>query len=140
MKIKIKLERDGVLPEKMTTGSTYDCYVREIDYNRDGRIIHYLGFATELPPNIRGYLYARSSICKYPGLYFPGGLGYIDSDYRGEYMFVLRNNLNLLSPYRKGDRCCQLEFREYLNIEWDVVDELNETDRKGGFGSTDEKV
>lgn len=136
MEIKIKLVEGGQLPQRMTEGSTYDCFVRDITYEKDGRIVHHLGFATDIEKGYRGYIYARSSLSKYQGSYIPTGLGYIDSDYRNEWLFILRSMNNLQSPYIIGSRCCQIEFRKYEEPDFIIVDSLEETDRKGGFGST----
>ena len=40
-------------------------------------------------------------------------------------------------PFAVGDRCCQVYFEKVLDIEFDEVDSLDETQRgQGGFGST----
>ncbi len=39
-------------------------------------------------------------------------------------------------PYRVGDRVVQGSFEKVNLFEFEEVDSLDETDRKGGFGST----
>lgn len=61
----------------------------------------------------------------------------IDSDYRGEIKVVLHNDSDIIRPVQEGDRIAQLVILPYEPIEFDEVDELNDTDRGiGGFGST----
>ena len=46
-------------------------------------------------------------------------------------------NINMEKIYKKGERIAQLVIAETHKVEFEIVEELSETDRgKGGFGST----
>ena len=63
-------------------------------------------------------------------------VGLIDSDYRSEIMVPVIN-LGLEDVYiEDGERVCQALLEPVYRIEWDEVNSLDETERKGGFGST----
>lgn len=74
------------------------------------------------------------------------GLG--DADYTNEYQYRFRAlpieydlNFGLIYPefpYKIGDRIGQIYLEEVIPIEFTEVDELEETERKGGYGSTGE--
>ena len=103
-------------------------------------------------------IYPRSSISKY-NLMLANGIGLVDNDYRGmilcrfKYMWQpsdLKHSIdrfergefvgevNMDKIYKKGDKIAQLVVSPTVQVEWVVVDDLNETKRGiGGFGSTD---
>jgi len=63
--------------------------------------------------------------------------GTIDSDYRGELMAVLINLGAEPFAIARGDRIAQLVPAPVLRASFDVVEELDATQRgAGGFGST----
>lgn len=62
--------------------------------------------------------------------------GKIDSDYRGPVGVILCSRDERSFLIKAGTRIAQMTFTKVETIEWDVVDELSETDRDGGFGST----
>lgn len=40
-------------------------------------------------------------------------------------------------PFGVGDRCAQIYFEKVLDVQFEVVEELSDTERdEGGFGST----
>ena len=64
-------------------------------------------------------------------------MGVCDSDYRGEYIVALHNDGEEARVIEHGERIAQLVVIPYLAVEFDLVDELDETERgAGGFGST----
>ena len=61
----------------------------------------------------------------------------IDEDYRGQAFVPLHNHSDMPQEIVHGDRIAQFMFVPYYQAQFDVVDELDETDRGvGGFGST----
>ena len=59
----------------------------------------------------------------------------IDSDYRGPVIVALHNDSDQIREILSGDRIAQLVFIPYASWDWEVVDELSDTERgKGGFG------
>lgn len=105
------------------------------------------GIAMAIPEGYVGLIFARSGLsCKH-GLAPANKVGVIDSDYRGEVMVALHNHNDLgeeLSEADRsrftihhGDRIAQIVFVPYQTAEFELSDQLPDTDRgAGGFGST----
>ena len=95
------------------------------------------GIALEIPDGYFGAIYARSGLASRQGLRPANCVGVVDSDYRAEIMVALHNDSEDEKVVSPGDRIAQLIIQKYEEIEFEVVDELNETKRNlGGFGST----
>ena len=63
--------------------------------------------------------------------------GTVDADYRGELKVNLINHGTEPFVVKRGERIAQMIIAPVLQIEWDVVDTLDDTERgAGGFGST----
>jgi dUTP pyrophosphatase len=63
--------------------------------------------------------------------------GTVDADYRGEIKVNLINHGHEPFVVKRGERIAQMIIAPVLQIEWDIVDSLDETERgAGGFGST----
>jgi len=78
----------------------------------------------------------RSSIWK-TGLILSNCEGTIDELYRGEVLAYFYEVIPGKEKYKVGDRIGQIKLGFTLPIEFEEVDELNETERGiGGFGST----
>lgn len=83
---------------------------------------------------------ARSGLATKQGLTLANGVGVIDSDYRGEIGVAMINLGNSDCTIEPGDRIAQLMFMPVCPADFEVADELDETDRgAGGFGSTGKK-
>ena len=100
--------------------------------------------------------FPRSSVSKY-NLVLANCIGLIDADYRGEVLLrfkyiwqpedykirtdnLLEGHVNFVKLYNKGDKVCQLKVTKVENVKFELVDELDSTNRgDGGFGSTDNK-
>ena len=100
--------------------------------------------------------FPRSSVSKY-NLTLANSIGLIDADYRGEVLLrfkynwqpedykirtdnLLEGRVNVDKLYKKGDKVCQLKVTKVENVKFELVDELDSTNRgDGGFGSTDNK-
>ena len=60
-----------------------------------------------------------------------------DEDYRGEYIVPLHNDTDEWMDIVPQERIAQLVIMPYLSVDFEVVDELQDTKRgDGGFGST----
>ena len=99
--------------------------------------------------------FPRSSVSKY-NLVLANSIGLIDADYRGEVLlrfkyiwqpedyrsvnYMLEGKPNIDKIYNKGDKICQLKVTHVENVKFELVNELDSTNRgDGGFGSTDTK-
>ena len=57
-------------------------------------------------------------------------------DYRNEIGVIIVNHSNEHFIIHQGDRIAQFVLNKVEQIEWNVVENLEETGRIGGFGST----
>ena len=139
MKIPVKRLSTAVpLPEYAHEGDAgIDLYSTEymtIDPG-GGRALVGTGIAVAIPPGHVGFVVPRSGLAIKKGVTIVNSPGTIDAAYRGEIKVILANT-DKDEPYyvRRGDRIAQLIVQQFVPIEWDVVDELDDWDRGGGFG------
>lgn len=96
-----------------------------------------LGFATEIPEGYCALIYARSGAAVKRGIAPANKVGVIDSDYRGEWMVALHNHSKKSVVIEDGERIAQVMVVPVPKVVFEVVSELNDTERgSGGFGST----
>jgi len=93
------------------------------------------GLAFEIPQGFYMAIYPRSSLCLKQHLVMPHSVGLLDSDYRDELMIVYKNIGTEAVTFEAGERVAQLVIQHYEQAEY-LEGDLNETERKGGFGST----
>ena len=144
IKVRIKkLHEDAVVPEVKTTGSAgMDLHVIEDvrlapTTTTEQAYMVRSGLAMAIPEGYHGKVFLRSSTGKKHKLRLANGTGIIDSDYRGEVMFLVENVGALSTNIYKGDRLFQIIIEKNEDVEVSVVDELDETKRgSGGMGST----
>jgi dUTP pyrophosphatase len=105
--------------------------------NKNGFMRQYrTGVGVSIPEGYVGLLFPRSSIYKH-GLSLTNCVGVIDSGYRGEILFNFRIESQYSKMYQKGDRIGQMIIMPYPLVEFQEVEELDETERgDGGFGSS----
>lgn len=95
------------------------------------------GLAFALPDNTFGAIFARSGLASKKGLRPGNCVGVIDSDYRGSVKVALHNDSNKFQVITANERVAQLVILPYIPVEFEEVNELDETNRgKNGFGST----
>lgn len=138
MKIRFKkLNPAAVIPAKATEGSAaFDLTAVTVAEDQTGLpVLHFgTGLAVEIPAGYAGFLFPRSSCYKY-GMDLTNCVGVIDSDYRGEIKAVFMDYYG--EGYKAGDRIMQMVVFPVPEVEWEEVEELNQTSRgEGGYGST----
>jgi dUTP pyrophosphatase len=95
------------------------------------------GLAIALPPGYEAQIRPRSGLAAKHGITLVNTPGTIDADYRGEIKVILINHGEETFEINEGERIAQMVVAPVTRIEWDEVEELNDTTRgKGGFGST----
>ncbi len=95
------------------------------------------GWAMRVPKRCFGAIFARSGIASKQGLRPANCVGVIDSDYRGPVKVALHNDSDSIQTIVDGERIAQLLIMPCYNVDFNEVDELDETERgDGGFGST----
>ena len=139
MQVRIKkLNENAVIPTYAKDGDAgMDLVITDIKGENKYDITYGFGISMEIPEGFVGLVFPRSSIRK-TDLSLSNSVGVIDSGYRGEIQatFKKENGLDSLA-YKVGDRICQIMIIPHPTIEFEEVNELNNTDRgQGGFGST----
>jgi dUTP pyrophosphatase len=79
----------------------------------------------------------RSGLALKNGITLVNTPGCVDADYRGDIGVILINHGTELFKVEQGDRIAQLIINKVEQVEFEVVNELDNTARgAGGFGST----
>ncbi len=139
-----KLNKNAVVPTYGTEFSAgadlYACLDEDIVIKAGETKLIKTGIAMEIPVGYAGFIYARSGLASKKGLAPANKVGVVDSDYRGELIIALHNHSNEDKTVEVNERIAQLVIAPFLQVEFDVVDALDETSRgTGGVGSTGSK-
>ena len=95
------------------------------------------GLRFELPGGYFAGIFARSGIAAREGLRPANCVGVCDSDYRGNYIVALHNDSDTIRVVTPGEKIAQMIVMPFMPLEFEVTDDLAETERgAGGFGST----
>lgn len=95
------------------------------------------GIAVAIPEGNFGGIFARSGLALKKGIAPANKVGVIDADYRGELIVALHNDSDEVQTIEEGSRIAQLIIIPFVSVEFQEVDELDDTERgEGGFGST----
>ena len=90
-----------------------------------------------IPEGYEAQIRPRSGLAWKHGISIPNSPGTIDSDYRGEIKVMLVNLSTDTFVITRGMRIAQMVIASVVQMELQVVDSLEETERgEGGFGST----
>ena len=142
MDINIKLLNEfAKVPTRGSAAAAgYDLYAAvnyDIEIQPHSTIKVDTGISIEIPEGYFGGIYAKSGLATKQGLRPANAVGVIDSDYRGPIIVALHNDTMYPQKIMAGDRIAQLIIQPYLNVDFNVVDELTDTERgNSGFGST----
>ena len=95
------------------------------------------GLYMAIPDGYEAQVRPRSGLAAKHGVTTLNAPGTIDSDYRGELGIILINLSEELFTVQDGDRIAQVVVAPYEQVEWQEVDEHDETVRgEQGFGHT----
>ena len=144
IKIGIRLlagNEDLPLPQKMSKGASgFDLYaaVKEPISIPPGKWkLIPTGIAISMPEGYEAQVRPRSGLALKHGITLLNTPGTIDADYRGEIGVILLNLGEQEFIVRRGERIAQLIFQSVPNVAFQLVDQLDQTDRgSGGFGHT----
>ena len=141
MKIKIVNKSKHSLPEYSTDNSAGMDLMANIDRSIElkplERAIIPTGLFIELPAGYEAQIRPRSGLAIKHGISVLNTPGTIDADYRGEICVILINLSNNIYTINDGERISQMIISRHENVEWDLVEALEETERgAGGFGHT----
>lgn len=156
MRIKIQLlHEDAREPKQGREGDAGWDLVATSKTIEDKYVEYGTGIAVAIPEDHVGLLFPRSSVSNYD-LNLANCVGVIDPNYRGEIKLRFKPQapffstwwINAILPraicgsgdfrkYEVGDKVGQLIVMPRSYIEFDVVDDLDKTNRgAGGFGSS----
>ena len=142
MQVRIKkLSTEAVIPTYAKVGDAgMDMVATKIINETLDSITYGTDIAMEIPEGFVGLVFPRSSIRK-THLHLSNSVGVIDSGYRGEIQATFKKvqgiSNNALDNYKVGDRIMQIMIIPHPPIQFEEVEELNNTERgEGGFGST----
>lgn len=136
MKIKIKkLHPEAVIPAYAKDGDAgMDLTAVSMEYLDNEHVKYNFGIAIEIPKGFVGLVFPRSSCFKQRQI-LSNAVGIIDSGYRGEISAVMIGTS--VESYGKGDRIAQILILPYPEVEFELTEELSETERgSGGYGSS----
>ena len=141
MKVKIKNISKNEIPKYETDGSAGLDLKANLDQTITlkplQRILVPTGLFIELEKGYEAQIRARSGLAIKNGICLANGIGTIDSDYRGEIKIILINLGDQDFKINSGDRIAQMVITKYEQVEFELVEQLNETERSdGGFGHT----
>jgi dUTP pyrophosphatase len=141
MFVKIVNESNNPLPlysTEMSAGMDVRAYLGEpVVLKPLERKLVPTGLYIELPKGFEAQIRPRSGLALKKGITVLNTPGTIDADYRGEIRVILINLSNEDFVIENGERICQMVIAAHETVEWNLVEELNSTQRgAGGFGHT----
>lgn len=144
VKIDIVNKSNNELPEYATIGSAgvdLRAFIPEdITLKSLERKMIPTGLYIQLPIGYEAQVRPRSGMAIKYGITVINTPGTIDSDYIGEICVLLVNLSSEEYTIHNGDRIAQMVITTHNVAEWNVVDELKQTERgSGGFGHTGKK-
>lgn len=145
---KIKLGEGAQLPERKSADAVaYDLKTPMDVTIHKGRQVIPLNFCIAVPKGYEAKIEPRSGFAS-RGIQDNCGvsmdadvlIGKIDPDYRGTVGVIVKSSEDFSFVVAKGTRIAQMTFYKVESEDWDVVEELDKTERgAGGFGSTGAK-
>ena len=141
MKIKIVNKSKHPLPEYATPGSAGMDLRANIDspitLAPGERKLISTGIYIALPVGYEAQIRPRSGLALKYGIGLANMLGTVDSDYRADVGVILINLGQEDFVVNDGERIAQMVIAKHETAEWEVVEELDETERgEGGYGHT----
>lgn len=101
------------------------------------RVLVPTGLFMELPKGYEAQIRPRSGLAYKHGITVLNSPGTIDADYRGEIKVLLVNLSDETFIIENGERIAQMVIAKHEQIDWNLVETLEDSERSaGGFGST----
>jgi len=141
MQVKIINQSSNALPEYATlasAGMDIRAFITQnIVLHPGERVLIPTGLFIELPVGTEAQIRPRSGLAFKNGVTVLNSPGTIDADYRGEIKVLLINLSKVDFTIQNGERIAQLIVAKHERVQWETVDNINETARgAGGFGHT----
>jgi len=141
MKVKIINKSKNDLPEYANIGDAgFDLRANlesKVIIKPFERVLIPTGLFMEIPLGYEGQVRSRSGLSLKRGLMVLNSPGTVDSKYRGDVGVILINMSNEEQVIEHGERIAQMVIAKHERVEFELVKELETTERgEGGFGST----
>ncbi|GHT14123.1 deoxyuridine 5'-triphosphate nucleotidohydrolase [Bacteroidia bacterium] len=95
------------------------------------------GLYIELHEGYEAQIRPRSGLASKHGITVINAPGTIDADYRGEIKVAMVNLSTEAFTLQPGERIAQMVVARFERVEWQLADNLSDTERgAGGFGHT----
>lgn len=132
--MKIKLDKHAIMPTKAhETDAGWDLYA-PYDFTLKTEEIIDTGVHIEIPRGYVGFIKSKSGLNVRESI---TAEGVIDCGYTGSIVVKLYKSDGYPHYFKKGDKITQIVFLPILMEGFELVDELEETERgEGGFGSS----
>ena len=141
MEVKI-VSKSGRIPKygtEQSAGFDLPAYLPfgSIVLEKGKRMLVPTGIFIELPCGYEAQVRARSGLAIKNGIGLVNGIGTVDADYRGELKVPMINWSDEDFTINDGDRIAQVVIAKHERAEFELCEELGETERgSGGFGHT----
>lgn len=141
VKVKTLPHFKGELPRYETSGASgldvRACLDQALILEPGQRLAVPTGLSVEIPEGYEIQVRPRSGWALKEGMSVLNTPGTIDADYRGEIKIILANLGTRSVKIQDQDRIAQMVLCPVVQLIWDSVEALTQTDRgEGGFGST----
>ncbi len=139
VRVPIKLDESAQLPEYASAGAAgMDVRTPQQISLQPGQRTHIAtGLRVSVPDGFELQVRPRSGLALRHGLALVNSPGTIDPDFRGEIGILLINLGSDAVEIAAGERIAQLVLCPVAHCEWQIVDQLEDSERgEGGFGST----
>lgn len=135
----IRADFNRVTPEnpiKLFGSGDFDFSKKMLRLDVGSRVLIPTGIFTAIPEGYEIQVRPRSGLALKKGITCLNTPGTIDADYRNEIGVILINAGLEDIWIENGERIAQFILNKVEQIEWDQVENLDKTERNGGFGST----
>lgn len=144
MKIKVINKSSHALPQyetELSAGMDIRAHLEEsVVLEPLERKLIPTGLFIALPKGYEAQVRPRSGLAIKKGITVLNTPGTIDADYRGEICVILINLSKEAFVIQNGERIAQMVIAKHEQPQWELVEELDETERGvGGFGHTGNK-
>ena len=141
MKLEVvKLKENAILPQYQTSRAAgadlHACLDEPVVLAPMDRCMIPTGLAVAIPTGHELQIRARSGLSIKHGITMVNGIGTIDADFRGEMGVLVINLGQEAFTIEPGMRIAQMVVAKYETVDWVTVERLDQTPRKGGFGSS----
>lgn len=125
------------VPEEFFYFASYDNERNVVLIWPGGRALIPTNIKTAIPEGYEAQIRPRSGLALKEGVTILNTPGTIDSGFRNYWGAILINLGEEVFEVAQGDRICQVVLNKFEPIEWELVDELSESERsKTGFGDS----